>query len=70
MTVFDVGDIIKHKREDKYYVVVRKQVKINLYEIIVIDAVKLDDSSDMITLHHPLMTCYYERVKKFLTEEI
>jgi hypothetical protein len=60
--MFEVGDLIKHRKEEKYYIIVKKKIITKIYEIITFEAIRIDDESEKIIMHHPLMTSYFERV--------
>jgi len=60
--VFDIGDIIKHKREDKYYMVVEIKTYFNVSLERIEYTVIGDGEGQTLILHHPLMTANYEKI--------
>mgnify|MGYP003334335893 CR=1 FL=1 len=60
--MFDIGDIIKHKREDKYYMVVEIKTYFNVSLERIEYTVIGDGEGQTLILHHPLMTANYEKI--------
>jgi len=60
--MFEVGDLIKHRKEEKYYIVIKKQIIKKIYEIVTFEAVRIDDENEKIIMHHPLMTSYFQKI--------
>lgn len=60
--MFSVGDLIKHKREELYYLVADKKIYISGYSERIVFIVLDIYTGEEIKLHYPLMTCYYEKI--------
>ena len=60
--MFVIGDIIKHKREERYYLVVGVETHFNISLERIEYTVVGDGDGVELKLHHPLMTVNYEKV--------
>ena len=60
--MFQVGDIIKHKRSETYYLVV--EIKKYLFETTErLEFIALDMANNFeVRIHYPLMTLNYEKI--------
>lgn len=68
--MFNVGDIIRHKKMNTYYIVIRKNIfgKSDT-NLITFEAVRIDDDRETIIMHYPLMTSYFEIIKSPIDTE-
>ena len=61
--VFELGDIIRHKRSNKYYLVIDVKTHFNVSLERIEYTVVGEGEGQEIKLFHPLMTINYEKVE-------
>lgn len=60
--MFDIGDMIRHKRTGRHYMVIEVETFFNLSIERIEYTIIGDGEGQYIKLHHPLMTVNYEKI--------